>query len=699
MSQVQQIKEATNIVEIIAERLELQRAGGHSKARCPFHSEKSPSFFVSESMQRYKCFGCGESGDVITFLQKYEGMTFLEALEYLADRAGIALQKFTRSAMTSQAEAQRKKILEVLDLTQEYYHYLLTQHSIGAKARQYLKNRQIKSESISLFKIGYSPEDWDGLFNYLTKKKKYSTEVLLEAGLIIKSKKGKYYDRFRDRVMFPLRNHRGQTVGFSGRVLNPDIKEAKYINSPETAVYHKSSMLFGLAELMQQIRKARWVVVVEGELDVIASVQAHVNEVVAVKGSALTEDHAKLLVRVVEKVILSMDSDSAGITATKRAIQVLSPHDLEIRVASVPAGKDPDELVKQDPKLWRDTVKRTLSIYEFLINQAVKTHGSDTGESKKKVLQEVGLVLAQMSHVVEQDYYIKLLAEKLNVREDLVREDVRRAERLGVKNYSKSFQDRPRSENLRTDNFEFSESSSGNSTAKNTDSGKSATHNLAPAQARLGRLEKYLAFLFYQFFIPPYFDLQSDFLLTVTTNLSEVLDYEWQHQNLKSLLTSNLEYLNQQELELVSVQSVSQKSSETSKISQSKSSQSKTSQSKSSQSKFSQSKSSRSKSTQPKISLPITIDKLAKNLAPDYAEVIMQIAYQPKAIAMLSETSLEKEWKIIVAQLKKLGLESRINSLTAKLKKFDQKNTLSDLEEKEQSQLLKTITDLKRASI
>lgn len=239
MSQIQAVKDATDIVEIIGSKLQLQRSGSYFRSVCPFHSEKSPSFFVSESMQRYKCFGCGESGDVYTFLEKYEGMTFHEALQFLADKAGIKLDSYR----PSQEDDERKQILEALDLAKEYYHYLLTQHKIGELARDYLKTRGSNSQSIKIFQLGFAANSWDGLVKYLHHKKKYSHEILLKAGLIL-NKGGRYYDRFRNRIIFPLKNHRGQVVGFSGRTLDKDPKSAKYINSPETLLYHKKEMLY-----------------------------------------------------------------------------------------------------------------------------------------------------------------------------------------------------------------------------------------------------------------------------------------------------------------------------------------------------------------------------------------------------------------------------------------------------------------------
>lgn len=428
MSQIVQVKDATDIVQIIGERLELQRAGSQLKANCPFHSEKSPSFFVSEVMQRYKCFGCGEHGDVFTFLEKYEGMTFAEGLKYLADRAGIVLESFKPSPQ----EDLRERLYAILSLSQAYYHYILTTHPAGEVAREYLKKRGVTGESVKVFQLGYSLPGWDGLTVYLHKKKGYTLSDIEAAGLATRGKNGSYYDRFRDRVMFPLTNHRGKVVGFSGRILSssadkqPEIKEAKYINTPETELYHKSELLYGFSQLYQSIRKEKEVVVVEGELDVISSAQAHVNNVVAIKGAAFTRDHAQLLRRTVERVLLSLDRDAAGVEATKRAIEVSKEFELELRVIVIPDGKDPDELAKSNPKAWREAVDSSISVYQFLIDATLAKFDPETPEGKRHAIDELAPVLASITHAVEQDFYIKKVAKLLHVSPDILIKDIQR---------------------------------------------------------------------------------------------------------------------------------------------------------------------------------------------------------------------------------------------------------------------------------
>lgn len=433
MSQIQQVKEASNIIEIINERVPLARSGANFRACCPFHSEKTPSFFVSEALQRYRCFGCGASGDVLGFLEQYESMTFAEALQYLAERANITLQDFQRSAV----DDERDRLLEILNLAKEYYHYVLTDHEAGEKARAYLKQRRVASQSVKIFQIGFALPSWDGLIKYLHGKKKYALSDMEKAGLIIKGKTGRYYDRFRDRVIFPLKNHRGQVMGFSGRTLSADVKEAKYINSPETALYHKSEMLFGLSELSQAIRLKKKVLVVEGEFDVVSSAQAHVNHIVAIKGSALTEQQAKLLERYVEQVILALDADEAGINATLKAIEVVQKHNLELRVIDFAAKerasqKDPDEIARESPKLWRELSEQTVSVYEFLLQAATRKYSATTPEGKRQIIDFLAPIYGVITHEVEQDYYIQKLATAIETNVELVRKDIQRF-RYGVR--------------------------------------------------------------------------------------------------------------------------------------------------------------------------------------------------------------------------------------------------------------------------
>ncbi len=429
-NQIREVKDASDIAQVIGERIQLQRAGRNLRALCPFHSEKSPSFFVTPDLQVFRCFGCGERGDVFTFLQKYEGLTFGESLKMLADKAGIKLeaQHFTPE------DTQRERLLEILDLSKSYFHFLLTDHKVGEIGKKYLKDRGINNEIIKEFQIGFAPESWDGLIRYVHGKKKYSLADMSDAGLIIlrngapnnSTTARDYYDRFRSRIIFPLTDHRGRVVGFSGRVLNPEEKTAKYINSPETSLYHKSELLFGFSQHYRALREAQSAIIAEGEFDVLSSAQAHVRNIVAIKGSALTKEHLERLQRVVNTIVLSLDADKAGVAATKRAIDVARGFDLRIKVLSTVdlAGKDPDEIARENPKAWREHVKKAISAYQFLIDAAVTQNDITTGEGKQAVVAELVGVLLRIPHLIEQSHYIEELAKKLNVSGDMLRKDL-----------------------------------------------------------------------------------------------------------------------------------------------------------------------------------------------------------------------------------------------------------------------------------
>ncbi len=407
--QIARVKEATDIIALVGERVKLTKSGSNYKGLCPFHSEKSPSFFVNPAMQRYTCFGCHETGDVFTFLEKYDTMTFAESLRYLAKRAGIELESFTPSLQ----DHKRERILAALSLAREYYHFLLTNHPAGEIAREYLANRGTTSETIELFGLGVSLASWDGLQKYLIGKKGFTVEELLDSGLIIQSDRGTYYDRFRDRLMFPLTNTRGIVVGFSGRSLNPEEKTAKYINSPETSTYHKSELLFGYSQLHRFIREKEEVILVEGEFDMLSSFQAHVQHVCAIKGSALSGEQLKLLSRSVKRILFALDNDKAGIEATKRAIGLAREYDISLRVILLDGGKDPDDIAREDPHKWRELVKKSVTVYDYLIDQSFKSHDVTSGDGKREITNELGSLVMGITNAVEQSHYLQKIAKRL----------------------------------------------------------------------------------------------------------------------------------------------------------------------------------------------------------------------------------------------------------------------------------------------
>lgn len=423
-SQIDSVKNAIDIVALIGERVKLTRAGKNYKGLCPFHGEKSPSFFVTPELGRYKCFGCQEAGDCFTFLEKMDGLTFAQSLQELAKRAGITLE----SVPFTQEDKKREWQLALLSLAKEFYHYILVHHQIAQQARNYLKERGITQSTIELFGIGFSPASWDGVQSYLIGKKNFTMQELLDVGLVIKNDRGHVYDRFRGRLMFPLTTHRGEVVGFSGRILEKDAKDAKYINSPETSLYHKSELLFGYSQLSSFIRKSEEVILCEGEFDALSSMQAGVENVVAIKGSALTQEQIKLLSRTVKRVVFALDADKAGIEATKRAIALVreSKADLNLRVIELSGGKDPDELARHNPKVWREMVASSVSVYEYLIHVAFKKYDATTGDGKRDISKELAPILSGIGNAVERAHYIAMVAKKLNVTEEIFLDEMRK---------------------------------------------------------------------------------------------------------------------------------------------------------------------------------------------------------------------------------------------------------------------------------
>lgn len=422
MDQVEEIKKKANIADIVGGYVDLKRAGRNLKGLCPFHEERTASFMVNEELSIYKCFGCGAGGDVIKFLMDIEGLDFREALQKLADRVGVKLTEVA----SSKDRSLKTKLYEINSLTAEYYHYLLTEHGSGMEARQYLKSRGVNEKLIKTFKLGYSINAWDGLSTYLYRKKGYDMETLLKSGLIIESKQGGY-DRFRGRIIFPFTDAAGRVVGFSGRVL-PEFAEegagAKYINSPETPVYHKSEVLFGLEQARQAIRKNNRVVAVEGPMDMISSYAAGVTETVAVNGTALTPEMLVILSRLCDRIVLSLDADMAGEAAIKRSIDEAEKVNLSIKVIDIVGGKDPDEVARKSPKEWRRQVDGAVEVYEFVINRAIKKWGVEGSEAIRRVSDEVIPYLNKIRNKVIQAYWVGKLAKTFGVEEQRVWEEM-----------------------------------------------------------------------------------------------------------------------------------------------------------------------------------------------------------------------------------------------------------------------------------
>ncbi len=428
MTQIENLKAKIDIVDLIADYLPLKKAGRNFKANCPFHQEKTPSFVVSPELQIFKCFGCGESGDAIKFLQTYERLDFWEAAEELAKRAGIKLTRKGRGM--GKEEALKRQLYSLNNSARDLYHFLLTKHALGKKALDYALSRGLAPATLEKFKIGFSPLDPGASGRFLMKKRGFGAEELKKSGLVFQSQYGSgsssgLMDRFHGRLIFPLLDHRGNVVSFAGRLIpgllpNED-KRGKYINGPETIIYHKSHNLYGLWLTKNEIKKNDTAVLVEGELDMISSWQAGVKNVVASKGTALTIDQIKLIGRFATKLKLALDADIAGNQAVFKGLVLAEKEGLELSVATLPKGfGDPDDLARKDPKGLKKMIKKAIPVWDFVIRSSVEKYGTADPIAKKKVLAETLPLLAKIENeVVKQDYY-KRLAQALGADLDSV---------------------------------------------------------------------------------------------------------------------------------------------------------------------------------------------------------------------------------------------------------------------------------------
>lgn len=415
MSDIEDIKSRIDIVDYIGKKVALKKSGHNFKGLCPFHGEKTPSFMVSSERQTFHCFGCGKGGSVLDFVMEYEHIDFREALEELAELTGVTL---TKKVGSTPQEKTKDTLFQIHHLASEYYHYLLTSHPIGEKARNYLIERGVSTKVMTTFGLGYSANNWDGVTSFL-KKKGFSMEEIIESGLAISSQRGGY-DRFRGRLMFPLKDHRGQTIAFSGRLLDPEIKEAKYINSPETPLYIKGNTLFALDITKGAIQKSETAVLMEGEFDVLSSFQEGISNVVAIKGTALTEAQVRLLKRYAKKIIFALDSDVAGDQAARRGIEIAEKAGMEIYVAQMPFGKDPDDVARTQPHLLKKSINDSLSIFDYYLSSAAKRFDTTTAYGKKGFTDELLPILARIENSIVQGHYVKKVAELVSLPEQTI---------------------------------------------------------------------------------------------------------------------------------------------------------------------------------------------------------------------------------------------------------------------------------------
>lgn len=416
--QVQEVKDRVDIVEVVSSYLTLKKSGANYKANCPFHSEKTPSFMVSPERQSYKCFGCSEGGDVFTFVEKMEGLDFYNALKLLAEKAGVELKSESVRFGDKEHKADKKtKIFEINEWTKKVYHKILTDHPKAQKARDYLTKRGLTAKTIESFEIGYAPDSWDFLLRFLRSKKYTDTEII-DSGVAIRGERGKTFDRFRGRIIFPIDNAMGSTVAFTSRILVDDGKSAKYINSAESPIYIKGKTIYAIDRAKVAIKESDLAIMVEGQMDVITCHQAGFRNVVATSGTALTIDQLKILNRYAGVIAFCFDSDEAGQTAMKRAIRIALQNDISIKIISLPPPyKDPDEAIKADPEIFTNAVKNAKPALQYWIDKISGT-GTLSVDEKKKIAKEILPVIKIIYSEIEKEHYIKFLADKLQISEN-----------------------------------------------------------------------------------------------------------------------------------------------------------------------------------------------------------------------------------------------------------------------------------------
>lgn len=419
MNDVDLIKQKIDVVAFIKEYMPLLPAGSNFKGRCPFHQEKTPSFMVSPERQSWHCFGCGEGGDVIKFLEKQENLSFIEALRKLADRAGVKLSGFDKGASGVMA-----KLFDAMLVASQYWQENLRSNE-GRVAMEYLKQRGLSDDTIKEFGLGWAPASWEGLTKKLLMKD-YTLRELQQIGLSSVSSDGRGIDRFRERIMFPIADIHGSVVGFGGRILQEKENSPKYLNSPQTPLYNKSEVLYRLNASRGEIKRLDYIILVEGYMDTIGVWQAGTKNVAAVCGTALTPQQVQLIKRYTNNVMVAFDADAAGQRANLRGIELLWQAGMNVKVIVIPQGKDPDELARKNPTAWREAIKDAKPYMDYSADLIFSQFDVTKLEQKKKAAQKLVDLLSYLNDPVERDHYLRLYAARLGTTETALNELVGR---------------------------------------------------------------------------------------------------------------------------------------------------------------------------------------------------------------------------------------------------------------------------------
>ena len=425
-----QIRQNNDIVEVIGSYFPLKRAGANFRALCPFHKEKTPSFNVNPQKQIWHCFGCGAGGNVFTFVMKYENAEFVDVVRRLAERAGIRLEFEDEPGARESRQDQKEALLKLHDQAAAFFHVQLMKEKSADPARAYLKKRAIGAETAKRWRLGYSPDAWDGLIQWAGEKK-FPVELLELGGLVLRREGGEgFYDRFRGRLMFPICDEQGRVVGFSARILTDAKDQPKYVNSPETPIFQKGKILFALDRAKRAILEEKFAIVCEGQVDTISCHEAGLANVVAPQGTALTEQHARILKRYAEEVVLMFDADAAGQNAIVRSAEPLWEAGVAIRVAVLPQGHDPDSFVKEKGvEELRNLVTKAPGFFVYLLDRVSSQNDAKTDRGKLQITNQLAEWLVRIPSPILQSTYIQQTAARLEVPEDALRQELRKLQK------------------------------------------------------------------------------------------------------------------------------------------------------------------------------------------------------------------------------------------------------------------------------
>ncbi len=423
---IETIKQRLDIAEVVGGYVKLEKSGVSFKGRCPFHNEKTPSFFVSPARQSFYCFGCGEKGDIFTFVQEMEGLSFREALKSLAERAGVELKG---RAESEQARSEKERLHEALEFALKFFEEKL---SGNVSAQEYLLKRGLSAETQKSWRLGYAPAEWRALYNHLLALG-LKEEILIKAGLVkpVAAGTGKSaYDVFRDRLIFPIFDSQGEIAGFSGRAFSPET-EPKYLNTPETPLFAKSELLYGLDKAKHEIRKKNYAVLVEGQIDLVLSHQVGVGNTVASSGTAFTAAHLERLKKLSPRIILAFDGDEAGYTAAFKSSELAFSLGLEVKVAHLPEGRDPADMAKENPESWKEILRQAKPAVEYFLERILSAE-PDRRKALKLVEKQLLPLLVLIESSIERSHFISHIAKRTGVREEVIWEDLKKVKRPSV---------------------------------------------------------------------------------------------------------------------------------------------------------------------------------------------------------------------------------------------------------------------------